>query len=102
MTCETTKSTDTDAKCASSCSGVRNAGGIGCTTGWQEWPEPEALLRPDGCATTPPSNGAEETEGSPETGADPAVRTRVWRWMVGLSVGFWVAVSLLGLRGCWA
>lgn len=31
---------------------------------------------------------------------DPAIRARVWRWMVGLSVGFWVAASLLGLRGC--
>lgn len=32
---------------------------------------------------------------------DPAIRARVWRLAMGLSVGFWVAVSLLGLRGCW-
>lgn len=101
MTCETTKSTAIDAKCASSCSGVCNTAAIGCTTGWQEWPEPEALLRPDAYATTRPSSGAEAIEESLETGADPVVRARVWRWMVGLSVGFWVAVSLLGLRGCW-
>lgn len=98
MTCKTSA---TDAKCASSCSGVCSVGGIGCTTGWQEWPEPEALLRPDACATTRPSNGAEETGESLGTGADPAVRARVWRWAMGLSVGFWVSVALLGLRGCW-
>lgn len=33
---------------------------------------------------------------------DPALRARVWRLAMGLSVGFWVAVSLLGLRGCLA
>lgn len=32
---------------------------------------------------------------------DPAVRAHVWRLAVGLSVVFWVAVALLGLRGCW-
>lgn len=32
---------------------------------------------------------------------DPAIRARVWRLAMGLSVGFWVAVTLLGLRGCW-
>lgn len=99
MTCKTN---DIGAKCGNSCSGVCSVGAIGCTTGWQEWPEPEALLRPDACATTQPSSGAEGTEESLATGADQAVRARVWRWMVGLSVGFWVAVSLLGLRGCWA
>lgn len=104
MGCGTTTSNEsaTDAKCASSCSGVCSVGAIGCTTGWQEWPAPEALLRPDACETTQPSSVVAETEASPETGAEPAVRARVWRWMVGLSVGFWVAVTLLGLRGCLA
>lgn len=103
MGCGTTTSNEsaTGAKCASSCSGVCSVGAIGCTTGWQEWHAPEALLRPDACATTPASSGQPETEESPETGADTAVRARVWRWMVGLSVGFWVAVAMLGLRGCW-
>lgn len=141
MGCGTTTSNEsaTDAKCASSCSGVCSVGAIGCTTGWQEWPEPEALLRPDACATTPASSGQPETGESLAIGydgpwcceravaqgvavcdecadasagysaamapvreaADPAVRARVWRWMVGLSVGFWLTVTLLGLRGCW-
>lgn len=101
MTCETTMN-DTAPKCGKSCSGVCSVGAIGCTTGWQEWPEPEALLRPDACATTPASSGQPETGESPETGADQAVRARVWRWAMGLSVGFWAVVALLGLRGCWA
>lgn len=43
--------------------------------------------------------------GTPENDAtgqeiDPALRARVWRLAVGLSVGFWLTVALLGLRGC--
>lgn len=101
MTCETTKSTATAAKCGSCCSGACNTGAIGCTTGWQEWPEPEAVLRPDACETMPPSSGHEETEENLGTGVEPAVRARVWRLAMGLSVGFWLTVTLLGLRGCW-
>lgn len=43
-----------------------------------------------------------EIEESPETGVDPAIRARVWRLAMGLSVGFWMTVALLGLRGCFA
>lgn len=32
---------------------------------------------------------------------DPAIRARVWRLAMGLSVAFWLTVTLLGLRGCW-
>lgn len=104
MGCGTTTLNEsaTSAKRGSSCSGVCSVGAIGCTTGWQDWSEPEALLRPDACATMPPSSGDEETEESLGTGADPAVRARVWHLAMGLSVAFWLTVTLLGLRGCWA
>lgn len=102
MTCETTTSTATAAKCGSCCSGACNTGAIGCTSGSRVWPDHEAVLRPDVSETMPPSSGQPETEESPETGVDPAVRARVWRLAMGLSVGFWLTVALLGLRGCWA
>lgn len=103
MGCGTTTLNEsaTSAKRGSSCSGVCNVGAIGCTSGSRVWPDHEAVLRPDACETMPPSSGQPETEECPETGVDHAVRARMWRLAMGLSVGFWVAVSLLGLRGCW-
>lgn len=59
------------------------------------------LVRKDACAKTPPSSGHEETEENLGTGVEPAVRARVWRLAMGLSVAFWLTVTLLGLRGCW-
>lgn len=101
MTCETTTSTAIGAKCGSCCSGACNVAAIGCTSGSRVWPEPVAVLRPDACEMMPPSSGQEATEESLGTGVEPAVRARVWRLAVGLSVGFWLMVALLGLRGCW-
>lgn len=102
MGCGTTTSNEsaTAAKCGSCCSGACNTGAIGCTSGSRVWPDHEAVLRPDSCEMMPPSSGQEATEESLGTGVDPAVRARVLRWAAGLSVGFWLTVALLGLRGC--
>lgn len=44
------------------------------------------------------SHDEERSATGPEI--DPAIRARVWRLAMGLSVGFWLTVALLGLRGC--
>lgn len=43
----------------------------------------------------------EEVQRATGPGIDPALRARVWRLAMGLSVAFWLTVALLGLRGCW-
>lgn len=70
MRCETTKTSGTNARCDRSCSGVCNAGAIGCTNGWMAYPSAEGELQLIAFAQTPRSSGQRATVAPVATGAE--------------------------------
>lgn len=71
MTCETTSSTDTGAKCDKSCSGDCSTAGSGCKCGSLVWPSIVAEMLRQSSTQMPQRSGPQETEVLQTIGDDP-------------------------------